>query len=101
MAFTRPKQASAMVARPTPNFFSAARRVTDWAMLFVSSSNLWFISFRFFLVVCSFVASQNKSVWSIDLKPEILLRARDGIGERADCAGNVGEVARNDGRGLQ
>src|SRR5207237_9533807 len=35
--------ASAIPARPTPNFFSAARRVTDWAMLFVSSSNLLFI----------------------------------------------------------
>jgi len=27
--FASPKQASAMPARPTPNFFSAARRVTD------------------------------------------------------------------------
>src|SRR5437588_82900 len=34
------KQASAIPARPTPHFFSAARRVSDWAMLFVSSSNL-------------------------------------------------------------
>ena len=27
--FAIPKQASAMPARPTPNFFNAARRVTD------------------------------------------------------------------------
>jgi hypothetical protein len=40
-----PKQASAMPAMPTLNFFSAARRVTDWAMLLVSSSNLLFILF--------------------------------------------------------
>lgn len=31
-----------MPARPIPNLFSAARRVTDWARLFVSSSNLLF-----------------------------------------------------------
>jgi len=41
--FASPKQASAMPARPTPNFFSAARRVTDWARLLASSSNLLFI----------------------------------------------------------
>lgn len=38
-----PNQASAIPAMPTPNFLSAARRVTDWAMLFVNSSNLLFI----------------------------------------------------------
>ena len=38
-----PKQASAMPARPTPNFFNAARRVTDWAIPLVSSSNWLFI----------------------------------------------------------
>jgi hypothetical protein len=48
--FANPKHASAMPARPIPNFFSAARRVTDWAMFFVSSSNLLFIAFLF--VVC-------------------------------------------------
>ena len=32
-----------MPARPTPNFFTAARHVTDWAMLLVSSLNLMFI----------------------------------------------------------
>src|SRR5207302_85000 len=47
-----PKQASAMPASPTPNFFSAARRVTDWAKLFVSSSNLLFI-FSLVYFVCS------------------------------------------------
>src|SRR5262249_54104574 len=34
-----------MPANPTPNFFSAARRVTDWAMPLVSSSNWFFILF--------------------------------------------------------
>src|SRR5947208_14336591 len=43
--FASPKQASAMPARPTPNFFSAARRVTDWAICLVSSSNLLFMCF--------------------------------------------------------
>src|SRR2546428_592142 len=40
-------------ARPTPNFFNAARRVTDWAICFVSSSNwllMFFLSFLFFLL---------------------------------------------------
>jgi hypothetical protein len=55
--FVTPKQASAIPARPTPNFFSAARRVTDWAMLLVSSSNLlliilflWFFVFSLILL---------------------------------------------------
>src|SRR6267378_82800 len=40
--------ASAKPARPAPNFFSAEGRVTDWARLLVSSSNLLFIlPFRF------------------------------------------------------
>src|SRR5712664_3382948 len=43
--FASPRQASAMPARPTPNFFSAARRVTDWAIFLVSSSNLFCITF--------------------------------------------------------
>src|SRR5438552_13311585 len=52
--FANPKQASAMPARPTPNCFSAARRVTDWAKLLVSSSNWLFIFFlSFWLVVIS------------------------------------------------
>jgi hypothetical protein len=41
--FASPKQANAMPASPTPNFFNAARRVTDWAMLLVNSSNLLFM----------------------------------------------------------
>src|SRR5216117_3983942 len=45
----RPNLANAMPARPTPNFFSAARRVTDWARLLVSSSNWLFILFPSFL----------------------------------------------------
>src|ERR1051326_1979148 len=48
--FASPKQASAMPASPSPNFFKAPRRVTDWARLFVSSSNLLFM---FFLSFCS------------------------------------------------
>src|SRR5881296_2990201 len=48
-----PTQASAMPAKPRPNFFSAPRRVTDWAMFLASSSNLSFIlSFSFGLVFC-------------------------------------------------
>src|SRR6266446_8632683 len=35
-----------MPARPTPNFFSAPRRVTDWARPLASSSNSSFISLR-------------------------------------------------------
>jgi hypothetical protein len=52
--FASPKHASAIPARPTPNFFSAPRRETDCAMLFVSSSNLlfmFFLSFVLFLLV--------------------------------------------------
>src|SRR5262245_54954320 len=42
-----PSEASITPARPMPNFFSAPRRVTDWARLLVSSSNLSFITFLF------------------------------------------------------
>src|SRR5262249_2324435 len=45
--FASPKQASAKPASPTPNFFNAARRLTDWARLLVSSSNWLFITFHF------------------------------------------------------
>src|SRR5207249_5726465 len=38
-----PKQASAMPASPSPNCFSAARRVTDCVIALVSSSNLLFM----------------------------------------------------------
>ncbi|HAB18865.1 MAG TPA: hypothetical protein DCE44_20790 [Verrucomicrobiales bacterium] len=41
--FARPKQASAMPARPALNFRSAPRRVTDWARPLVSSSNRVFM----------------------------------------------------------
>src|SRR5205807_7833643 len=41
---------STMPARPTPNFFSAARRVTDWARPLVSSSNLLFMFFLSFVL---------------------------------------------------
>jgi hypothetical protein len=46
-----------MPAKPVPNFFSAPRRVTDCAILFVSSSNLLFIlfvSFVLFLLTTDF-----------------------------------------------
>src|SRR5262245_45632104 len=43
--FGDPKQASTIPTTPTPNLFSAPRRVTDWAILFVSSSNLVLIQF--------------------------------------------------------
>ena len=49
--FASPKQASAMPARPTPNFFSACRRVADWANPLANSSNLLFIFFAFVLFV--------------------------------------------------
>jgi hypothetical protein len=39
-------------AEPTPNFFSAARRVADWAILLASSSNLSFIIFLSNQVSC-------------------------------------------------
>jgi hypothetical protein len=58
--FANPKQARAMPVRPAPNFFSAARRVTDWAMLFASSSNLLFILFLSFAPL--FVAFQLASI---------------------------------------
>src|SRR6266576_540916 len=48
------KQASAAPARPTPNFFNAARRVTDWATLLVSSSNWLFITFLLFWLLAVF-----------------------------------------------
>src|SRR6266496_4867230 len=48
--FTSPRVASAIPARPTPNFLSAPRRVTDWAMFLASSSNLSFIVFLSFSI---------------------------------------------------
>jgi hypothetical protein len=50
--FASPKHASAITASPRPNFFSAARRVTDWAKLLVISSNLLFILFLSFWFGC-------------------------------------------------
>ena len=51
-----------MPARPTPSFFSAARRVTDWAMPLVSSSNWLFIFFFLGLsvVVVGFVIPRSR-----------------------------------------
>src|SRR5262245_35313296 len=48
--------------RPTPNFFSAARRVTDWAMLLVSSSNLLFILFLSVVLVCRNLGAEVRGV---------------------------------------
>src|SRR5947208_38983 len=48
--FANPKVASAIPARPTPNFLSAPRRVTDRARPLASSSNLSFIAFLSFLI---------------------------------------------------
>src|SRR5207302_1873674 len=59
-----PRQARAMAARPALNLLSAARRVTDWARLFVSSSNLLFIRFFRFVVSrwrCSIASEFPKS----------------------------------------
>ena len=58
--FASPKQASAMPARPRLNFFSAARRVADWARLLVSSSNWLFIAFLSFGLLL-FVLSSHGS----------------------------------------
>src|SRR5262245_37599391 len=44
-----PNLASARRARPTPSLFSAARRVTDWAMFLLSSSDWVFMFFLSFL----------------------------------------------------
>src|SRR5439155_21875954 len=46
--FVSPSAVSAIPARPTPNFFNAPRRVTDWARPLASSSNLSFIIFLVF-----------------------------------------------------
>src|SRR5262249_53700968 len=43
-----------MAASPTPNFFSACRRVVDWAKPLASSSNLSFILFLSFCLLCCF-----------------------------------------------
>src|SRR6516225_1534576 len=54
--FASPKQASAMPARPTPNFFSACRRVADWANPLANSSNLLFIFLAFvWFVLCAYL----------------------------------------------
>ena len=42
-------------------FFSAARRVTDWAMLLVSSSNLWCI---LFLSICFLPWGDDQAIQS-------------------------------------
>ena len=49
--FARPSAASARPAMPSPNFFNAARRVTDWARPLVISSNLSLITFLSLLVL--------------------------------------------------
>src|SRR6266446_3176085 len=54
--FATPMHAGAMPVRSTPNFLSAARRVTDWAIALVSSSNLVFILFLSFWLLGWFVS---------------------------------------------
>src|SRR6266566_3520031 len=56
------KQASAAPARLTPNFFSAPRRVTDWARLLVSSSDLLFIFFLSFDLLFSIFSRCEKTL---------------------------------------
>jgi hypothetical protein len=74
--FTRPKQASAMPARPAPNFLSAVRRETDCAKPLVSSSN-WL--FKCFLSSFLFLASCDSC-----LRGAALLFERTGRGDRSD-----------------
>jgi hypothetical protein len=73
--FDRPKQASAMPARPTPNFFSACRRVADWANPLASSSNLLFI---LFLSLCClfYVLGQKKPLKGV-LNGSLLPRLKE------------------------
>src|ERR1044071_80360 len=97
--FGNPKQASAIPASPTPNFFSAPRRVTDWARPFVSSSNLLFILFLLFWLVIRTPPADPLS--SIGFKPEKLLRLGDRTGERAGRAGKVCICPRDCRRRLQ
>src|SRR2546430_3771641 len=47
--FASPNETSSTPPSPTPNFFSAARRVVVWARHFVNSSNLFITLLRFFL----------------------------------------------------
>jgi hypothetical protein len=47
-----------MPANPRPNFLKACRRVTDWAICLVSSSNLLFIFVCFFFV-CSLLSTES------------------------------------------
>src|SRR5436309_177318 len=51
-----------MPARPTPNCFSAPRRVTDWARPLASSSNLSFIAFLSFLIWFWFAVMERNLV---------------------------------------
>jgi hypothetical protein len=46
-----PRAAATAATSPTLNLFNAARRVTDWAIALVSSSNLLFMCFLSVLVL--------------------------------------------------
>jgi hypothetical protein len=64
-----------MPARPTPNLLSAPRRVVDWAMLLVSSSNLVFMFFlRFEFCLRHLLIGRKKMLvtlfWSTCVKAE-------------------------------
>src|SRR6266446_1835833 len=52
-------EASAIPAKPRPNFFSAPRRVTDWARPLVISSNLLFITFLSFCFLFSVLRGRS------------------------------------------
>ena len=59
--FANPKQAIAIPASPVPNFFSAPRRVMDWAIPLASSSNLSFITFLSWFAVSYSILYYRKS----------------------------------------
>ena len=76
--FASPKQANAMPARPTPNFLSAAQRVTDCAMLFVSSSNLLFILFLSFGLLFFCPITEDTDDWDFVPAASVPIRAIRG-----------------------
>src|SRR5438876_3904849 len=92
--FASPKHASARPAKPTPNFFRAAWRVTDWATLLVSSSNLLFIKFLLVQVIFANCGSQECPCLSSSRDDSKLkLAASGGEGEANLRAGVVARVA--------
>src|SRR5215471_12067941 len=77
--FASPKHASAIPARPTPNFLNACRRVTDWAICLVSSSNLLFMFFlSFVLFVSVFTADIRTPRMTQSHAPPVALSSSSG-----------------------